>query len=119
MVPELAPTSFHHFVITFHLTANEDYEQITEAVILTFAENVQFVCVNISILPDNIVESTELFTVLLSSNDTVAFNQSSAVVVIVDSDQGGYFIGIRAISRSMYCLQESGSLGIIIIFIIE
>lgn len=71
-------------------TANVDYEQIPEPVILTFTENVQFICVNISILPDDTVESTEMFSVLLNSNDTVSFNRSSAVVFIMDSDRGGF-----------------------------
>lgn len=67
---------------------NVDYVGITDPAVLIFSEDIQLQCVNISIIPDEIVERNELFTVTLESADTVTFSQSSAVVVIVDSDEG-------------------------------
>jgi hypothetical protein len=44
--------------------------------------------VNITIQQDGIVEQDEIFTLSLESNDSVLFDQQTAAVVIVDSDDG-------------------------------
>lgn len=84
---------------------NVDYQQIAQPVILTFTENMQFLCVNISVLPDAIVESIEMFTLLLTSNDSVSFNLSSALVFIMDSDQGALVQGMIYTKHKADCMQ--------------
>ena len=50
-------------------------------------------CENVTILPDDIVETEEVFIVALTSEDTaVLFNQSVASVVIVDSDRSMLYV---------------------------
>ena len=67
---------------------NRDYIPITEEIVI-FAQDSLISCVNVSILPDVIVERDEVFSVSLNSDDdVVVFSQQSATVVIVDSDKG-------------------------------
>ena len=66
-----------------------DYVGITEPVILTFSQSSLTRCVNITILPDNIVEQDETFlVVVVNRSNEVLFPPPSAAVVIVDSDEG-------------------------------
>lgn len=45
-------------------------------------------CINISIISDNIVEDTEIFTVLLTTNDNaVMLSPDEAEVAIIDNDR--------------------------------
>ncbi len=68
---------------------NVDYVPIAEPVILAFSGDSRFLCTNISILPDDIVERNEILTITLDSNDSaVSIAQPTATVLLVDSDEG-------------------------------
>ena len=55
----------------------------------TFSPTISQTCTNVTVYDDNEVEDTEVFEVSLSSSfDDVIFLPSTAIVVIVDNDQG-------------------------------
>ena len=71
-------------------TVDDDYKPLTELVL--FSEDILVHCFNISIIPDEIVEQIETFTLSLEvdTDSVISFNQSTASVVIVDSNKGTY-----------------------------
>ena len=79
---------------------NEDYTPITDKTLI-FSQDSLINCVNVSILPDAIVERNEVFSVSLNSDDVVVmFGQQEASIVIVDSDKG-----IASSHVSIKCLE--------------
>ena len=55
---------------------------------LTFSSDALSQCVNISILPDDIVEQDELVIASLTSSDVaVSIDQTSATITILDSNE--------------------------------
>ena len=53
---------------------------------LTFSSSELTQCVNIVILPDDVVEMDERIIATLRSNDAVSIDPATATVVIVDSN---------------------------------
>ncbi|XP_064383718.1 adhesion G-protein coupled receptor V1-like isoform X2 [Halichondria panicea] len=65
--------------------SGSDYTGVTEVLIFSSSDVRQ--CVNIAIASDNLVESSETFTVELSStNDAITFGVSMGTVTIIDDD---------------------------------
>ena len=66
----------------------DDYKPLTELVL--FSKDTLVQCFNISIIPDGIVEQIENFTLSLvvDHDSVISLNQSTASVVIVDSNGG-------------------------------
>ena len=65
--------------------ANIDYTSVMEEVV--FEQGLSQQCVEIPILNDDILESIEQFTAILSTNDTnVALQNNSATVLIESAD---------------------------------
>ena len=65
--------------------SGSDYTGVTEVLIFSSSDVRQ--CVNIAIASDNLVESSETFTVKLSStSDAITFGVSMGTVTIIDDD---------------------------------
>lgn len=69
-------------------TANEDYVQGHRDQSLVFGLNLDTTqCVSIPIINDEVLEETEYFTVILSSDqDCVLFENNTARITVVDND---------------------------------
>lgn len=69
-------------------TASDDFHEITKD--LTFTpdkEMSRMLCVNISVVNDNILEETEIFHVISStSDDSVIFSRNTSAVFIFDDE---------------------------------
>ena len=67
-------------------TAPDDYININEGLIFSSGLNITM-CVQITVLFDGIAEDTELFSVVLSTNDSsVIFTRGTTLVAIFNSD---------------------------------
>lgn len=65
-------------------------------------------CVQITVLFDGIAEDTELFTVVLTTNDSsVIFTRGTTSVAIINSDGKGaimwYFADYAGLDENFYC----------------
>ena len=73
-------------IILFNITL-DDYEDLSPPATLTFSNTQLVQCVDITIVDDNIAELTEVFSVVLSTNDTqIIVSYSTAEIFITDND---------------------------------
>ena len=72
------------------ITGGQDYESFSE--VLVFNETTSQVCFEVTTLLDGIYEEPEVFTVVLTSQDSAVNNISfsESLVTILDFDEGTY-----------------------------
>ena len=85
MTSDYLHSSFKHSIIHLIL-ANDDFEMLQLASLFLMGVNGED-CLQINIFDDNVVETNETFSVLLTSpNDAVDIDQTSTTTTIIDDD---------------------------------
>ena len=87
MTSDYLHSSFKHRLSIIHLiSANDDFEMLQLASLFLTGVNGED-CLQINIFDDNVVETNETFSVLLTSpDDAVDIDQTSATTTIIDDD---------------------------------